>query len=290
MNNKVAFIINPISGAKDKSRLPELIRTTARAKGVLADIIYTERPNHAAELARELVANGYTRIVAVGGDGTINEVARELVNTDAELAIVPQGSGNGLARHLAIPLAPQKAVEVALTNPAQPIDTATINGSPFFCTAGVGFDALIGNRFAESESRGFRTYATIATKEFLSYKPQKYTITVDGVEYARKAFLVTVANASQYGNNAYIAPQADLQDGILDVVIVTRLPLVLGPLFAARMFLKKIETSQFVEIIKGKQITIERNREDFIHYDGEPGRMGKKLQITVLPSSLKVVF
>lgn len=290
MNNKVAFIINPISGAKDKSKLPELINTTAQAKGVLADIFYTERPNHAAELASELVANGYTRVVAVGGDGTINEVARELVNKEAELAIIPQGSGNGLARHLAIPLVPQKAVEVALTHASQPIDTATINGAPFFCTAGVGFDALIGNRFAESESRGFRTYATIATKEFLSYKPQKYTITVDGVKYSRKAFLITVANASQYGNNAYIAPQADLQDGILDVVVITRLPLIVGPLFAARMFLKKIETSQYVEIIKGKQITIERDKEDYIHFDGEPGKMGKKLEITVLPSSLKVVF
>lgn len=287
---KVAFIINPISGAKDKAKLPDIINSTALVRNIKANIVYTARPNHAAELARELIADGYSRIAAVGGDGTINEVARELVGKDAELAIIPQGSGNGLARHLGIPLAAQKAVEVALLNPSQRIDTAYINGVAFFCTAGVGFDALIGNRFAEASSRGLTTYAKVALKEFFGYKPKQYTLTVDGVKYSRSAFLITVANASQYGNNAYIAPQADLQDGVLDVVVITKLPLVSGPVFAARMFLKKIETSQYVEIIKGKNITIEREEEDYIHFDGEPGRMGKTLEISILPSSLKVVF
>ncbi len=290
MNKKIAFIINPISGAKDKCQLPDIINSIAAGKGIKVDIRYTERPNHAAEVTRELIANGYTRIVAVGGDGTINEIARELIGKDAEMAIIPQGSGNGLARHLRIPLSPQKAVEVALSNASQLIDTASINGTAFFCTAGVGFDALIGNRFAEAKSRGFSTYATITTKEFFSYSPQKYTITVDGVAYTRSAFLITVANASQYGNNAYIAPQADLQDGILDVVVVAKVPLIAGPLFAAKMFLKKIESSQFVETFKGKSITIEREKEDYIHFDGEPGRMGKKMDISILPLSLKVVF
>jgi lipid kinase, YegS/Rv2252/BmrU family len=290
VNKKIAFIINPISGAKDKAKLPDIINNVALANDIQADIVYTARPNHAAELARELMADGYSRIVAVGGDGTINEVARELVGKDTELAIIPQGSGNGLARHLRIPLTAQKAVEVALSSSSQLIDTAFINDVAFFCTAGVGFDALIGNRFAESESRGFSTYATIATKEFIGYKPKRYTITVDGKKYTRSAFLITVANASQYGNNAYIAPQADLQDGILDVVVINKLPLVSGPAFAARMFLKKIETSQYVEIIKGKKIAIEREEEDYIHFDGEPGKMGKQLELSILPSSLKVVF
>ncbi|WP_320054165.1 diacylglycerol kinase family lipid kinase [uncultured Acetobacteroides sp.] len=287
---KVAFIINPISGGKDKAKLPEIINNTASNNHIQADIVYTARANHAAELARELMADGYSRIVAVGGDGTINEVARELVGKDAELAIIPQGSGNGLARHLGIPLTAPKAVEVALLHPSQRVDAAYINGVAFFCTAGVGFDALIGNRFAEAGSRGLTTYAKVAIKEFFGYKPKAYTITVDGQRYSRSAFLITVANASQYGNNAYIAPQADLQDGILDVVVVTKLPLISGPAFAAKMFLKKIESSQYVEIIRGRNITIEREEEDYIHFDGEPGRMGKTLEISVQPSSLKVVF
>ncbi len=290
MNKKVAFIINPISGAKDKAKLPDIINSTAIEKNVQVDIFHTARPNHASELVRELVANSYSRIVAVGGDGTINEIARELVGKDVELAIIPQGSGNGLARHLGIPLAVQKAVNVALCNSSELIDTATINNVPFFCTAGVGFDALIGNRFAESGSRGFSTYATIATKEFLNYKSKEYSITIDGIVYNRSAFLITIANASQYGNNAYIAPQADLQDGILDVVIVAKPPLIFGPLFAARMFLKKIETSQYVEVLKGKNIKIKRNEEDYVHFDGEPGKMGKELKLSILPSSLRVVF
>jgi diacylglycerol kinase (ATP) len=290
VSKKIAFIINPISGAKDKAKLPGIITKIAAAKNMPVTIEYTSRPNHAAELTRELVAAGYDRIVAVGGDGTINEVARELVNQEAEMGIIPQGSGNGLARHLGIPLAPSKAVEVAIANAAQPIDTATINGVAFFCTAGVGFDALIGNRFAEAGSRGLTTYAKVAIKEFFGYKPKAYTITVDGQKYARRAFLITIANASQYGNNAYIAPQADLQDGILDVVVISKLPLLAGPVFAAKMFLRKIETSPFVEVFKGKSITIEREAEDYIHFDGEPGRMGPTLEVTLHPLSLKVVF
>lgn len=290
MNLKVAFIINPISGAKNKSHLPGLIQNLSQAHNLTPHIVFTERPNHAAELTQELTAKGYNRIIAVGGDGTINEIARELVGTDVEFGIIPQGSGNGLARHLGVPLKADKAIEVALTHTAQPIDTATINGKSFFCTTGAGFDALIGNKFAEAPTRGFTTYATIATREFFGYQPQEYKITVDGTVYNEKAFLVTVANASQYGNNAYIAPQADLQDGILDVVVITRLPLAIGPVFAARMFLKKIETSSYVKIFKGKHIIIEREQEDYVHLDGEPGRMGRKLDISIQPLSLKAVF
>lgn len=290
MELKVAFIINPISGAKNKNYLPALIKETAESLNVSADIYFTEYANHAAILTQELVNKGYNRIVAVGGDGTINEVGKELINSTAELAIIPQGSGNGLARHLLIPLSAEKAVKLALSNQSEAIDTAFINNKPFFCTAGVGFDALIGNKFAESKSRGFSTYATIATKEFIRYKPQTYKITVDGIEYTREAFLITIANASQYGNNAFIAPQAQLQDGILDIAIVSEIPVIAGPFFAAKMFLKELESSRYVEYFKGESIQIDRIAEDYIHYDGEPGRMGAHLDLRILPASLKVVF
>lgn len=290
MENRIAFIINPISGAKDKTKLPKLIEQIAQKLGASIEIRYTECSGHAAELTRELCSEGFNRIVAVGGDGTINEVAKVLVGTNVELGIVPQGSGNGLARHLRIPMTPRKSIEVAISHRSEAIDTAYINQTAFFCTAGVGFDALIGNRFAESKSRGLKTYATIATKEFLSYKPKKYKLDIDGENVECKAFLITIANASQYGNNAYIAPQADLQDGILDVVIVNKLPLLLGPLFAMRLFLKKIERSRFVKCYRGRNITIVREGRDYIHYDGEPGTMDSKLELSITPRSLRVVF
>lgn len=290
MELKIAFIVNPISGAKNKTHLPELIHRIAEQNGLEVDVYFTEYPNHASTLAKELVAAGYCRIVAVGGDGTINEIGRQLINTSSALCIIPQGSGNGLARHLHIPLNPQKAIEVALTNPVSEIDTAYINDTPFFCTAGVGFDALISNKFAESNMRGFSAYAAITTKEFFTYKPQTYKITVDGVEHIREALLVTVANASQYGNNAFIAPHAHLQDGILNVVSVTAFPLIEAPFFAAKMFLKITESSRFVETFKGRHIFIERAADDYVHYDGEPGKMGPMLEFKVMPSSLKIVF
>lgn len=291
MEHRVAFIINPISGAKNKSHLPAQIKSLAASHKIAVDIFFTEQVNHASELTQELIEKGYQRIVAVGGDGTINEVASQLVDQKVELGIVPQGSGNGLARHLKIPMNTKKAILAALTHSSECIDAAYINNTPFFCTAGVGFDALIGNKFAESKSRGLKTYAAISTKEFMRYKPQQYKIEVDGKEYAREAFLITVANASQYGNNAYIAPSAELQDGLLNVVIVSHLSLAAGPMFAIRMFTKMLESSRKVETFTGKVIRVTREVDnDYIHYDGEPGRMGKVLEFRVKPSSLKVVF
>lgn len=287
---KAAFIINPISGTRSKKGLPEIVKNVAQKNGIDVSIVFTERAGHGISIAKELVAQHFDRIIAVGGDGTINEIGSQLIGTQSSLGIIPLGSGNGLARHLHISMNASKAIEAALQEEPQLIDTASINGKVYLCTAGVGFDALISNKFAAAGSRGLRTYAQISIKEYFNYTPQTYKITIDGVTYSREAFLITVANAAQYGNNAYIAPKASIQDGLLDVVVVSPFPLIESPTFAARMFLKTIDASKYTECFTGHNITIERQHDDYVHFDGEPDTMPATLNFKIVPASLSVIF
>lgn len=221
---KVAFIINPKSGAISKRELPDMIYNTLDPDRFEIDVVYTEYVGHASVLVNELLKREFTKIIAVGGDGTVNEVAKALTGNKAAFGIIPCGSGNGLARFLQIPLKPKEAIELINSGIVSQIDYGMINDNPFFCTCGVGFDAHVGSKFASSVNRGFYTYIRESLLSFLSYKPKKYKIQVDDEEIVTRAFLVAVANAGQYGNDAYIAPSADIQDGLLDVSVIIPFP------------------------------------------------------------------
>lgn len=286
---KIQFLINPISGGKSKKGFEKIARKFLDKEKFDAHFKVTERVNHASELTKQAIAEEVDLIVAVGGDGTINEIAKELLNTAIPLAIVPEGSGNGLARYLNISSDVSQAIAKINAYQIVTIDSGLINGRAFFNVAGMGFDALISNRFAENMTRGPIGYLKIVLQEISRYKPQQYKINIDGQLLQREAFMISLANSPQYGNNAYIAPGASAHDGLLDVCIIKQFPLIQFPVMIYHLFSRTAHQSDYVEIIKGKHITIERSAEGPVHLDGEPLLLKEKLEIEVLPSSLKVV-
>lgn len=289
MKQNILFIINPISGGKDKLKIPALIDAHLDRSKYNANFAFTEYVGHASEIAEEAAGKNFDIIVAVGGDGTINEIASKVMQQNKILGVLPFGSGNGLARFLKIPMNTVKAIKVINNCKVSVIDTATFNDKCFFNMAGMGFDAHISSVFAGNKGRGLSGYVKLGLQEVLSYKPQNYRIAIDGKEYLRKAFVISVANSSQYGNNAHIAPTASVTDGLLDVCIVKEFPMYKLPLLAYEMLSAKTGHSKLVEIIKGKNIHISRVKEDAIHIDGEPFFMGREIAVSVNPLSLNII-
>jgi len=287
MSDKIIFIVNPISGKVKKKNIKQLIENSFSDKNDYK-IVYTKFPGEATQLVKKLYNKGYKKFVAVGGDGTVNEVASGIVDTDAILGIIPLGSGNGLARHLKVPLKPQKAIDLIKTGSYKRIDYGKINDQKFFCTTGVGFDAHVGHLFAEMDGRGFSNYIKATVSEFRKYQPKRYEITMNGTTIMRDAFLITFANASQYGNNAHIAPHADIQDGKLEVAIMRSFPLITAPGVGARLFFKNIDKSAYIETYQCESIVVKRKSSDVIHFDGEPGEMGEILNVKVVKEGLNV--
>jgi diacylglycerol kinase (ATP) len=287
---KICFIINPKSGTGDWKGIEEKI-TNYLAPCFSPTILRTEHPGHATELAREAAKTNEV-IVAVGGDGMMNETAKGVLNSSVTLGIIPTGSGNALARHLGIPLNQHKAIECLNKLHSELIDTSSINGEPFFAVAGTGFDAEIAAKFASSSTRGFWTYTYLSFTSFFKYKPVDYDITIDGEKMRKKAFLISIANSSQYGNNAYIAPNASLQNGSLEVCILKQFPWIAGLILGFRLFTKTINHSPFMETISGKNIEIKRadGKSLCIHYDGETALPANNIKVEVKPKALKVIF
>lgn len=285
----ILFIINPISGGKDKLKIPGLIDANLDRSKFNANFAFTEYVGHASEIAEEAANKNFDIVVAVGGDGTINEIAAKVMQQNKILGILPFGSGNGLARFLQIPMNTVKAIKVINDCKVGLIDTATFNDKCFFNMAGMGFDAHISSVFAGNKGRGLSGYLKLGLKEVLSYMPQNYLLNIDGKEYSRTAFVISVANSSQYGNNAHISPTASVTDGWLDVCIVKKFPMYKLPVLAYEMLNAKTDNSNLVEIIKGKNIHISRIKEDAIHIDGEPFFMGKEINVSIKPLSLNII-
>lgn len=268
--------------------MPELIKDTVDA-GVMEPVIaFSDGIAHARVIAAEAVGK-FDTVVAVGGDGTVNEVASAIVDTDTSLGIVPFGSGNGLSRFLGIPMDTRDAIKNLASGRTEIIDSARINGQPFFNMAGMGFDAHISEIFSHGKKRGFISYIKSSIKEVVGYQPQNYHLDIDGKKYNYKAFMLSIANSSQYGNNVHISPKASLQDGLLDVCVIKPFPLWRFPEMSMRMLIKATESSKYVEIIRGKQILIKREHTGPIHLDGEPQVAGTGIDINILPKSLKVI-
>jgi len=287
---RIAFIMNPVSGTKNKASAWAYIEREFGLSDDYELTMYTTRcAGDGYEQALYFAKKEFDIVVAVGGDGTVNEVARGLMNSKTALGIIPMGSGNGLARHLHIPMNYKKAVEALKNSKPQLIDAGEINGKTFFVTAGVGFDALIGNLFNAKGKRGLFNYALLSFKKILQYKPRKYHIEIDGKCFDRKAYLITFANASQWGNNAYIAPLAHVGDGWLDVVIVKGNAYLNALAIFIRLFTKSLHKAWTVESFRGKQINITRAKEEHVHFDGESAIMGREIEVKVKPSVLTVI-
>lgn len=287
--SNILFIINPISGGKDKMKIPALIDAALDRSKFNPNFSFTEYVGHAAEIAEEASGKNFDIIVAVGGDGTVNEIAAKVMQNNKILGIIPFGSGNGLARFLKIPMNTFKAIGVINNCHTMAIDTAKFNEKHFFNMAGMGFDAHISSVFAGNKSRGLTGYLKLGLKEVLNYKAQLYKLNIDGVDYEKRAFVISLANSSQYGNNAHISPAASITDGLLDVCIVREFPMYKLPLLGYEMIRGITNRSDLVEIIRGKHIIVTRENEDAIHIDGEPFFMGKEITASIAPLSLKII-
>ncbi|MCJ8210783.1 diacylglycerol kinase family lipid kinase [Mucilaginibacter sp. RS28] len=288
MKKKALFIINPISGGKTKDKVPELIKRFLDPEIFTYHIEFTRAHGQAHELASKAVGV-YDLVVAVGGDGTVNEIASALAGTAAVFAILPYGSGNGLSRFLSIPMDTAEAIRTLNHYYVEVIDGARINGQWFFNMAGMGFDAHISEVFSHQKSRGFITYFKSSVKEITTYKSQRYQLNIDGKHYDREAFMLSFANSSQFGNNAHVAPHASVQDGLLDVCVIKPFPLYRFPEMGLRMFNKTADKSDYVEIIKGRHIEVKRQQAGPVHLDGEPQLLGPDAEIEVVPRILKVI-
>ena len=291
---KVAVILNPISGTGGRPDVArqriEIAAAALRARGLDVAPLVSEYAGHARVLARAAVDDGVALVIAWGGDGTINEVASELVFRDAALGIIPSGSGNGLARELAIPFDPAAAFAVAFDGRDRVIDAGELDGRRFFNVAGIGLDARVAHEFASKGlvRRGFARYLEIAARELFAFSPDEHTIVVDGIATRTRALVVTLANGRQYGNGALIAPHAMPDDGLLEVVVVAYRTPFAAILQTPLLFAGRISAVPGVTTTRGREVEITSGRPVLYHVDGEPFVGGASVRATVHPGALRV--
>lgn len=286
---KILFIINPRSGVDRVKALQGLIEQHLDKSQYTYEIAYTQYAKHGTELARKAAEENFEVIVAVGGDGSVNDIIAGMHGTNAALAIIPKGSGNGLARSLKIPLDPVHALTLINKGNTATIDLGKADNRIFVSNTGVGFDALVARKFAKSNRRGMAIYSWIVTKYLWMYKEWKWDIVVDGTPMREKAFILTVANAAQFGYNFKIAPLADLQDGLFDIVIIKKYPKILGALIALRAFRGTLMKSKYVLHFKGKNITISHPQLSLLQMDGDVHKCGHEVKIEMLQASLNIL-
>lgn len=285
---KARFIFNPHSGSNRRNpHLRDRAAEFIRENGWDANVVATERPRHATELAQRAVDDGCQLVVAIGGDGTMNEVASALVDAPASFGLIPCGSGNGLGRHLGIKK--RSAFRTLLEGRPLAIDTGMVNSDPFFCVAGAGFEAVIAGRFASLTSRGFSGYLRTSASAWRSYRPERYTIHHARGRDTIEAFTFAISNSSQYGNNAFIAPGASVSDGLLDLTAVPHVGLHNAVPLLYRLFSGSIHRVSTVRRWQGAAFTIEREKAGWIHTDGEPRAEVSRLEISVRPRSLRIM-
>lgn len=265
----LVFVVNQKSGVDRKKSIQSAIDKALDAGKFTYEIAYTEYPNHGTFIAREAAAKNAYAVVAVGGDGSVNDITAGLWGTETALAIVPKGSGNGMARTLGIPRNTEQAIEIINRGNITQIDIGFANGIPFISNAGVAFDVLISSEFAKSTRRGFAIYSWLVTKHLWMYKENDWHINIDGKEIVEKAFLISIANGKQFGYNFQIAPEASWTDGLFDVVIIRKFPKMLGGQLVLKAMNGTITNSKYVQHYKAKEVIISHPSLKMIQLDGD---------------------
>lgn len=285
----ITYIINPHSGIGRKNSIESEIKSLTDTNNVELDIRYTEYAGHGREIATELRDKADV-VVAVGGDGTVNEIGSALVGSETALGIIPSGSGNGLARELDIPLRSSLAIDLINEFETKRIDVINVDGRYSLNVAGIGFDAFISHRFAKSKIRGPLQYMNIIAREYPRYKAKDYVMDIDNHIFQRKAFFISFANSTQWGNNVHIAPGALMDDGLIDVCVVSEFPNYAIPALLVQLLSQNIDANKYDEIIKAKEIELYNKKSLLGHVDGEPITIGPHAKIFIEPLALKVVI
>lgn len=286
--SKVFFIVNKYSGTHHKADFEALIAQVCKENGSEWTCAYTEAPAHACTLAAEAVVRGFSTVVAVGGDGTVNEVAQGLLHTPAAMGIIPKGSGNGLARHLGIPLRTVPAIRSLFTSSVIQMDTFRINGRLSLNVSGIGFDGYVAQLFGKEKTRGLQGYVRLALNEFVQYREFEAQIMMGNDLLRRSAFVIAIANSSQYGNNAKIAPAASVRDGLLNISILKKIPAYRLD-FIYSLFSGKIDQSPCCEALQVRNTRIQLDAPAAYHVDGEPAGTAASFNIEIIPASLNIL-
>lgn len=290
IKEKILFIVNPISGKGNSQDIIEQVNFSINKSKYDVYFEVTGYKGHAYKIADHFKEKGISKIIAIGGDGTVNEIGSAIINTGISLGIIPTGSGNGLARCLSIPLNIKNAIKV-LNNPEiKKIDAGKINDKYFFCNAGIGFDAHVGKIFNQTKGRGFKNYLKTIIREYLRYKPKKYKLEIDGKKNSVKSFLITFSNIGQYGNNVFIAPDAKIDDGLLDVCILRPFPKLKMLSIGLRLISKTINKSKYLDVITCKEVTLKSKKKIKLHCDGESFKTINKINVKIMPESLQVMI
>ncbi|MDO4510967.1 MAG: diacylglycerol kinase family lipid kinase [Bacteroidales bacterium] len=285
---RLLVIINPKSGTGNQQQIPALLDAVIDKSRFSVTLREVEAEGDAYRFGREAVDGGYYGLVAVGGDGTVNGAASAVVGTDVALAVVPCGSGNGLGRHLNIPMNVKKALEVINADRVEAFDYCTVNDRPFMCTSGMGFDAQVAYDFAQDGKRGFATYLKKSFTVYANYKSEDYVIELDGNRIEERAFVIALCNAAQYGNNSFIAPHASMQDGMIDMTIISPFKFYDAPIVGLSLFFKNIDKNRHVAIYRAKEIKITRKQSGPMHIDGDPVDMPMDLVVKCHAGGIKI--
>lgn len=287
---KVFLVINKFAGHHKKiHEIKDDVIAFLQKNGCTVDYAMTQYCGHAKSITADALRRGFELIVAVGGDGTVNEVSQGLKGTGGKMGIIPIGSGNGLARELGISLNVTKSTRTLLEGKIRQIDVCSVNDQPFLCTCGIGFDAQIAWRMNQSASRGFLRYIQLTVRESLRFKPFKMKMNVDGTIREEKVFMVTFANISQFGNHAYIAPKAKINDGLVDMIVIKPFHKIWLPVLGILLFTPVLPVLPFVECFKIKKAVLLGADTTLVHYDGETDQLSSPSVITVDPATLPVI-
>ncbi len=290
-SKKVLFIVNKFSGTGYKPAVEGRLLSFCQQAGMEAHIEFTQGRGHATELAAQAAQTKQFDVVfAMGGDGTVNEVAKGVVNTRQIMGIIPKGSGNGLARHLDIPLDFKKSLNYIAATDVIEMDSFTVNNHLSINVSGIGFDGHVAGLFGKNGKRGLFNYARLVLREFMKYPAFTGEIVIDGSVVSEQAFVIAFANSSQFGNNARIAPHASVCDGELDISFLQKVPFLEAPAFAYKMFTGNLGTSRFVKILKGKEINLRFQQPMAFHVDGEAMQPTSEFFIKINPGSIRLLI
>ncbi len=279
-----------MAGGKQKKHLIPLIHEIINQEDFEIQIQFTENAKHTHLLSKRALDEGADIIIAVGGDGTVNNIAQHVAGTKCILGIIPMGSGNGLARELGISMDVKKALQIINSIKTKTIDTCMVNDNFFVNIAGVGFDAHVGKKFSENEKRGFKTYIKVVLQEFLKYKSSEYKISIDGNESIQNAFMICVCNGTQFGNNVYVSPNSNLDDGEFKIVIFEKTNLFKAASVGLKLFAKKMNTLSFIKTYEGQSISISQRKNNIVNVDGEAIEIKEELNFRIVPKNLKIII
>ena len=289
MKTKTLIVVNPISGVGRQKRIETLLKQNLNQDLFDYTVRYTEHIHHGTEIAREAAAKGYGCVVAVGGDGSVNDVVQGLKGSETRLGIIPCGSGNGLARTLRLPLQPALAIRVLNQQYEQTIDSIVVNDRWVVVNAaGCGYDAYIARLMHSAKTRGLPAYTNLVLREYSRYKNSDYRLVVDGREYRRNAWFIAVANSRQFGYNLAVAPKAKLDDGFMDISIIDKVPVDHLAITAPLAFTNHLDLSQHVEMFRAKELLIEGNSDRWVNLDGEGENIGTSVHFVMHPHSVKI--